>query len=377
MEYEFPEIMNIRDVIPHMEGHDSFAVRDKGNYLCIDYSYDNPDQFSRKHAGWEYRRECRGLLFEPNGNIIRRPYQKFFNVNQTEETMFQTMPSDVLSKTVYLMKEDGSMVSPFVLDDKVYWGTRAGITDTIKQMEAEIDLSKYDNIVRRFFNHRITLMFEYVSPSNRIVLNYEEPKLILTGARYIKTGKYINIYTDSMFDIFEKVKIYQSNDDFASILEQVRTAKGIEGLIGVTPNGYRFKAKGEEYVFLHKSKEESENEHGVWVKSLMGELDDLLPFLEEKDRIRVIEYEKEMWNLIDVYKKHIKKLMKVAKKDYNNEPKRIATEWKELQQPEKGLVFNIINGKENVNSAVIKYMLSNVSKKERQSETKKYLNTFL
>jgi len=102
--YEFPNIYNIDDVLWAIEGRDEFVVAEKEGYTVINYNVmmadtfpdviidaDPYDQASGVVEQQDYnaaiRRECRGLIFDSKtGEILRRPFHKFFNVNEREET---------------------------------------------------------------------------------------------------------------------------------------------------------------------------------------------------------------------------------------------------------------------------------------------------
>ena len=91
MFYDFPEIKTIQDVLPHIEGRDEFKVIEKDWYTVINYAVAFEDTFSlireRSHHNMKIRRECRGLIFDTTtGQLISRPYHKFFNAGEREET---------------------------------------------------------------------------------------------------------------------------------------------------------------------------------------------------------------------------------------------------------------------------------------------------
>lgn len=375
MDYVFPIIRHINDVLPHIEGYPEFNVLVKdGGYTVIDYAVDNPEIFSRSHVGWEIRRECRGLIFETaTGKLIRRAYNKFFNVNQTEETQVHNLRELMTSGIRYLMKEDGSMVSPFVINGKVFWGTRRGLTDQIGTLTSEIDVSVYANRIRYFDTLGYTLIFEYVSPNNRNILKYDTPKVILTGVRDRLDGRYVDFHGDPAFSDFEQVERFRNvGMDIDAIVERIRTSTGIEGVIGCLPSGHRFKLKGEEYVFLHKSKERASSEREVWNIILNGEMDDMIPFLDETDVVTVKKIEVELWQLINKYVTHIEDLVKMVGVKYDSDPKRVALEWEGANAIDKGLVFKAIRGS-NIIDDVVDIFHKTCSQNKKQEEWKAYV----
>ena len=99
----FPTFNHIDDVIPHIEGWDEFKVMDKGWYTVINYvvafeetfSYDSHDG-SDSYLNTNIRRECRGLIFDnETGNLISRPYHKFFNAGERDETQLNKILCDM------------------------------------------------------------------------------------------------------------------------------------------------------------------------------------------------------------------------------------------------------------------------------------------
>ena len=85
MRYQFPRIEHINDVLPAIEGREEFIVGERDWGKVINYMVNLVDTFppvataggsakmreeqSRLKA---LRRECRGLLFYPDGRIMSR-----------------------------------------------------------------------------------------------------------------------------------------------------------------------------------------------------------------------------------------------------------------------------------------------------------------
>src|SRR3989304_4547494 len=134
MNYKFPHINTIADV---MEAFDPnfFYIADKGDYKIINYMVNSPDTFP--HNGDNIsaiRPEFRGITFDKDGNIIRRTMQKFFNVEEKEHTQLANI--DISAPHSILSKIDGSMISPFLANNKLIWGTKLGDTEIAQQVEA-------------------------------------------------------------------------------------------------------------------------------------------------------------------------------------------------------------------------------------------------
>ena len=128
MNYEFPLIRNISDVLPAIAGRDEFVVAEKEGYTVINYNVMFADTFPDVDSGRTtisgeriqnfdaaIRRECRGIIFDTaTGEILRRPFHKFFNVNERDET--QDHRVDLSRPHAILEKLDGSMIAPFIVN---------------------------------------------------------------------------------------------------------------------------------------------------------------------------------------------------------------------------------------------------------------------
>lgn len=62
------------------------------------YNYTKRTQYERM---WDrYTRICRGLILNSSGNIVSRPFPKFFNLNETPETLAQNLPNEIPKITI-------------------------------------------------------------------------------------------------------------------------------------------------------------------------------------------------------------------------------------------------------------------------------------
>ena len=132
MNYKFPDINHIDDVVPHIEDRPEFKVMVKDWYTVINYMVAFEDTFSlireRSHHNMKMRRECRGLIFDTKtGQLISRPYHKFFNAGERDETQLSKI--NLYEPHVVLEKLDGSMIRPIPTKEGFRLATKAGITD--------------------------------------------------------------------------------------------------------------------------------------------------------------------------------------------------------------------------------------------------------
>jgi RNA ligase len=196
MNYAFPMIRNIDDVLPHIKGRDEFLVAEREFGTVINYMVSMPDTFNMTgpdDLGGAIRRECRGIKFYPDGKVACRLFHKFFNISEREET--QPHLIDLSRLHTIMDKRDGSMLHPMVMPDgKIRWMTKMGLSDVAIQAEKFIQHHpKYENFAMWCINNDMTPIFEYTSPNNRIVIQYEKEELILLAVRNNFTGEYLNV----------------------------------------------------------------------------------------------------------------------------------------------------------------------------------------
>lgn len=195
MNYPFPTIRTIDDVLPHIAGRDEFNVNDKGDYITINYAVAFEETFAMagpNDIGGAIRRECRGIKFYPSGEIAARPFHKFFNVGEREETQPHVL--DFGSDHAVMEKIDGSMVHAIKLPFGFRWCTKAGITDVSEIAEKFVAQNlKYEQFASACIDRGLTAIFEYVGPHNKVVLDYETENMILLAVRENVSGTYLDI----------------------------------------------------------------------------------------------------------------------------------------------------------------------------------------
>ena len=294
MFYEFPRIETIDDVLPHIDGRKEFVVADRGDHIIINYAVAFADTFAPvTSVGDAIRRECRGLIFrKSDGRIIRRPFHKFFNIGEKEETQPDVIKA-VLDDTSSLEKLDGSMIAPFaVTPGNLRWGTKMGDTDVAKMVLPFLDANpNYVDFARGWINLGISPIFEFCSRKQRIVIDYPEDRLVLTAMRIMRSGKYVP---------YGVMKEYAAdyNVEVVGTLDFDTFARDVEGVVLRTSEGHMLKMKCESYVRIHKAKDKISVEKNAVDAILNNEIDDLLPELSQEDRDRVNRLSEELHDFL-------------------------------------------------------------------------------
>ena len=336
MNYDFPIIRNISDVLPAIHGRDEFVVAEKEGYTVINYNVMMADTFPDVYReeifhseprliGSRYiedrvaaiRRECRGIIFDSKtGDIIRRPFHKFFNVNEREETQDHVV--DLSRPHAILEKLDGSMIAPFIVttdnyitkmgggyyERKMIWGTKMGATDVAKPVEDFVARNyNYVEFAEEAIHHGLTPIFEWCSRKQRIVLDYKEDQLILTAMRNMKDGSYASydelVGFGNLYDI-PVVRAFEPQTDMKAFLEYVRDLEDLEGFVVRFDDGHMLKLKCHWYIQIHKAKEAILQDRNIVELILEEHLDDVKAHLPAEDRDRLTKFESDINKAINI-----------------------------------------------------------------------------
>ncbi|MGR2462254.1 T4 RnlA family RNA ligase, partial [Salmonella enterica] len=126
-----------------------------------------------------------------------------------------------------------------------------------------------------------TFNMEYVGPSNRIVLPYEEEELIVLNVRHNETGQYVEFSTllDDPLIRHRMIGVYPCPDWSKVTPEEweaaTRAETDIEGVIGIMPDGQLFKLKTDWYSSLHRTKDSINNNKALFQSIKERASDDL------------------------------------------------------------------------------------------------------
>lgn len=195
MHYKFPVIQHINDVLPAVKDREEFAVTERDFGTVINYMVAFPDTFKMEGPDdltGAICRECRGLKFYPDGKIGARPFHKWFNINERDET--QQYVINLSSLHSIMEKLDGSMIHPMKVGGAIRWMSKMGITDVALQAEEFVYANpKYQDFASWCVGNQLTPLFEWCSRKQKIVIDYPEDKLVLLAVRNNITGEYLSI----------------------------------------------------------------------------------------------------------------------------------------------------------------------------------------
>lgn len=217
--------------------------------------------------------QCRGLVTDNEGNIVARPFKKFFNMEEGKHT--STPEFEVYDKM------DGSLGILFNYEGEWVLATRGSFTS--EQSIKGFEMLKNYNYEKLHKNY--TYLFEIIYDQNRIVVDYPFEDLILLGMIETKTGYEVDLYGEGN-DVrlknlihnleFKVVKRYDGITDYSILKGMVKDNE--EGFVIKFSNGDRMKIKGEEYLRLHKIMT-NVSTTGIW--EMLSNGDDVLELLKD------------------------------------------------------------------------------------------------
>ena len=220
---------------------------------------------------------CRGLVTDDRGNVLAKPFKKFFNIE--EDRHVPTQDFEVFEKM------DGSLGIVFKYNGEVIYATRGSFaSDQAKWMAKYGEKYNFKDILVEGF----TYLFEIIYPENRIVVDYgDQERLVLLGIINTETGEEIP-YDDILFDGWDIVQKYDGIRDYSELKGKIDN--NAEGFVVRFSNGDRMKIKGEEYLRLHKIMTNISTT-GVWEHlSTGGDINELLKDVPDEFYKKIKDY---------------------------------------------------------------------------------------
>ena len=207
------------------------------------YNYSRECQYEGK---WDdITLNCRGLVLDNDGNVIAKPFPKFFNYEELK-------PEDIPNENFEVYeKMDGSLGIVFHYNNEWHIATRGSFQSDQAIKAKQILDTKYNVSSLR---KKRTYLFEIIYPENRIVVDYgNDEKLVLLAVIDTESGE--EIPNSALYfmveDGWDVVTTYKTwGEDWETLKKEI--SNNNEGYVIRFSGGMRMKIKGEEYVRLHK-----------------------------------------------------------------------------------------------------------------------------
>lgn len=219
--------------------------------------FDLNDNYSEKPDDFKWTTllsMCRGLVIEDETNkIIAKGFSKFFNASEHGFEHIQNRMKR-LKYNIY-EKLDGSLIVLFNYNGEWVTSTNGSFDSEQSLLSKKLLTDEMLNTLDKDYIY----LLEYISPLNKIVINYESEELILLAILNRKNN-FSEISLDSKLNksCFKKVEKVKIKENLLSNLQSITflNIPNKEGFVIVFEDGFRVKLKFEEYVRLHKIKTE-------------------------------------------------------------------------------------------------------------------------
>lgn len=224
--------------------------------------------------------EARGVTFEVNRvgiptRLVALPMHKFFNRFENPSTIDVDM-NDIESIED---KSDGSLISSYMHNGQVFLKSKGSLfSDQAVAAMVWLDQPEqadFKRLVTEYTREFYTVNMEWVSPENRIVLGYLEPRLIVLNVRDMMNGKY-NTFHAEAFKAYKSPEVDLKGLSLIDFVDQIPDMQeDIEGYVIKMNTGQWMKIKTKKYLALHHCKDSVNNPRRLWEVIVNEGIDDI------------------------------------------------------------------------------------------------------
>ena len=224
-------------------------------------------------------REARGIILDANDswNIVSYPYDKFFNHKESNRASLD------LDSAVVCEKLDGSLITLYYYDNNWHIST-SGRCDAAGFVDRKITFKELFWNIWKELGYKLPtdtsmcFMFELLSPTNQIIVPQRARRIVLHGARCLKTLKEKPFKEYATKYGWDAAKVYQFHN-VEKLIKQTNALGHLdgEGYVLCDKNFNRVKFKSAIYVKLH---------HFGSVMSLRG----MIGILQTNEKCELLAY---------------------------------------------------------------------------------------
>ena len=188
-----------------------------------------------------FAKEARGITFNERGDCVCRPFEKIFNVNETDDTQISKLDFNGAFLT---KKYDGIMITPVLVGDDVVFKSKNSFLSEVAKTANRTASNKLKEFCTTLLVQGITPIFEFIHPDLRIVKDYDaRPQFVLIGARRMDDGKHVDIDRLAMKYDEPCVVVVRFNFNMDAVLHAIEHSTSEAGFVVVLANGERVKFK--------------------------------------------------------------------------------------------------------------------------------------
>ena len=249
--------------------------------------------------------QARGLFIDTkNYSVVARSYNKFFNLDEREETKYNNLKDKLIFPAYFYLKYNGFLGILSLYNNEFIFATKSQLSGDYSDYFKNIFYKKFSKkqqeaIKKRLTKNESSMIFEVIDPINdKHIIKYKEDKLILLDEIY-NFINYSKVKYDELkeFTIKNKIEIkelsYTVNnvDDFEEIINEIKQEEYkyknhyIEGFVIEDSSGFMFKYKTEYYKKwkILRSKMESSIKNNEYKTTGKDELETkFIKYLENK-----------------------------------------------------------------------------------------------
>lgn len=299
--------------------------------------------FNYRLASWSLFLEpgalnCRGIMYdvtdENNAKLVSLPPEKFFNYEEGAVDHSAGILGDKMEKM------DGSLISTYIHNNELFLKSKGSLfseqaNDSIwfLSQESNADFKKQlEDLAKKGY----TINLEYTSPTNRIVVPYQEDALTILSMREHSTGK--SFYASKLNEFLEEnnyqhlqkhlvgyTNLSKEKIDQLKFVNEARAENEGEGYVVeiVLPEySYLVKIKNTKYIALHHTKDSVNSPRRLFEAVINEASDDLRSMFSDDpyvlNKIQEMEdYVQPIFNhVINTVEDFLEKNKSLSRKDY-------------------------------------------------------------
>ena len=197
---------------------------------------------------------CRGLILDNKGNVVERPFPKFWTFKQylsrhhilLNDNQILSIPE---GKFRLLEKIDGTMVCLYWINNKPFLSTQRSFSNIRSIYATKILYQKYEHLFSKI-DRRLTYVFEAVYPETNVLIDYGNTRdLYLIGILDKSTGIPLSLQEIGFPICHDYSSEYSHIQDFNQLVNLNITNQ--EGFVVYFSNGKMMKIKFPWYQTAH------------------------------------------------------------------------------------------------------------------------------
>jgi hypothetical protein len=216
---------------------------------------------------WDWEEDekfLRSVVVDKDGYVVSCSWPKFGNYGEfSKDTNILRDALNNNEEVMFSQKEDGSLCIRSVIDGKVVMRTRGTLYGGKRGEDDEpsygerffkVASDKYPKLLDPNWMSDRSLLFEYVSPSNLVVVKYKEEDLIFIGFvdHGLHIGHWFELKSIAQEAKLNLVKLHTLPRNVNELLEEVKTWKSEGVVVRCDQNQVLVKVKSAHYLAQHR-----------------------------------------------------------------------------------------------------------------------------